>query len=353
MRIKLPNRFSRIVRIVAVILLLVIGAYILNSQRSEFDGAIVMVKDAKGSAIILAIIAEMLSVLTFGLFTYILLQVDLPKVGWLRPVGISLASTTLNNSLPGGAAISSVYTYREYRDLGAGPAFATWTVLAINIISGVALAAMAILGVAVSFRVSQGLDLIVVIFSLTLALVILSVAISNAKIVGGLASSLMRMSFKLLSKPSGGRVEIDRIAAELTAATPGVRSMLLALLFALLNWVFDALVLVLAYEAIGKPIPWSGLLLAYGAGQLAANLPITPGGLGVVEGSLSIALVAYGGAQESAVAAVLIYRLVSYWLTMPFGWAVYVVTVILRRKRNGKASQAGVAVVEGFANEKA
>ena len=41
--------------------------------------------------------------------------------------------------------------------------------------------------------------------------------------------------------------------------------------------------------------------------QLAANLPITPGGLGVVEGSLTIALVAYGGGRDSTVAAVLLY----------------------------------------------
>jgi len=42
----------------------------------------------------------------------------------------------------------------------------------------------------------------------------------------------------------------------------------------------------------GRRGQWKGLLLAYGAGQLAADLPITPGGLGVVEGSLTIALVA-------------------------------------------------------------
>ena len=59
------------------------------------------------------------------------------------------------------------------------------------------------------------------------------------------------------------------------------------------------------FLAIHAPIPWKGLLLAYGAGQLAATLPITPGGLGVVEGSITVALVAFGGAETSTAYAVL------------------------------------------------
>ena len=85
-------------------------------------------------------------------------------------------------------------------------------------------------------------------------------------------------------------------------------------------------------------MPWKGLLLAYGAGQLAANLPITPGGLGVVEGSLTIALVAFGGAEASTVAGVLVYRLFNFWLLLPVGWGAWgVLTVQSRRQRAGAA----------------
>ncbi len=60
--------------------------------------------------------------------------------------------------------------------------------------------------------------------------------------------------------------------------------------------------------------------IAYGAGQLAAALPITPGGLGAVEGSITIALVAFGGAHVATVDAVLLYRLISFWLVLVIGW---------------------------------
>jgi hypothetical protein len=74
------------------------------------------------------------------------------------------------------------------------------------------------------------------------------------------------------------------------------------------------------FLAIHAPIPWSGLLLAYGAGQLAATLPITPGGLGVVEGSITIALVQFGGPVTSTADAVLLYRIISFWFILVVGW---------------------------------
>ncbi len=86
-------------------------------------------------------------------------------------------------------------------------------------------------------------------------------------------------------------------------------------------------------------MPWQGLLLAYGAGQLAANLPITPGGLGVVEGSLAIALVAYGNSEASTVAAVLLYRVVSFWAMLPLGWTAW--AVLTARARRGHATEPG------------
>jgi hypothetical protein len=98
--------------------------------------------------------------------------------------------------------------------------------------------------------------------------------------------------------------------------------------------------------AVGVGIPWRGLLLAYGAGQLAANLPVTPGGLGVVEGSLTIALVTFGGAEPSTVAAVFLYRILSFWLELPIGWATWAALVWRHRP-----AAAGAEVPADLAQE--
>jgi hypothetical protein len=44
-----------------------------------------------------------------------------------------------------------------------------------------------------------------------------------------------------------------------------------------------------------------------------------------VEGSLTVALVAYGGGQVTTVAAVLVYRMITFWLLLVVGWATYAV----------------------------
>ncbi|MGH8917520.1 MAG: lysylphosphatidylglycerol synthase transmembrane domain-containing protein, partial [Actinomycetes bacterium] len=93
--------------------------------------------------------------------------------------------------------------------------------------------------------------------------------------------------------------------------------------FSAANWAFDLACLAAAFLGVGADVPWRGLLLAYAAAQLATNLPITPGGLGVVEGSLTIALVAFGGVEATTVAAVLVYRLLSFWAVLPVGWGAW------------------------------
>lgn len=96
-----------------------------------------------------------------------------------------------------------------------------------------------------------------------------------------------------------------------TAATAG------ALFVA--GWMADAACLISALLAIGAAPPWSDLLLAYCSAQLVSFLPVTPGGLGLVEGSLAITLVGTGAAAAPVLAAVLLYRALSYWATLPTG----------------------------------
>ena len=118
-------------------------------------------------------------------------------------------------------------------------------------------------------------------------------------------------------------------------------------------WIADCGCLAFAFLAVGSPVPWQGLLLAYCAAQLAVNLPITPGGLGVVEGSLTVALVAFGGGRAPTVAAVLLYRVISFWLPLPTGAGCYVALARGRRRRERalRDSAAAAAPPPGLPTE--
>jgi pimeloyl-ACP methyl ester carboxylesterase len=91
---------------------------------------------------------------------------------------------------------------------------------------------------------------------------------------------------------------------------------------ALANWLADAAVLAVSIRATGATVPWHDLLLVYSSSIAAQSLNITPGGLGVTEGSLSLALVATGLGTGQALAAVLLYRFASFWLAALAGWLI-------------------------------
>ena len=85
------------------------------------------------------------------------------------------------------------------------------------------------------------------------------------------------------------------------------------------RWGFEYLVLLLALYAIdARPEPWS-VLLAFVTASVLSMIPLTPGGLGFVEAGLAATLVAAGIGADKALAATLLFRLVSFWLPLPIG----------------------------------
>ena len=87
---------------------------------------------------------------------------------------------------------------------------------------------------------------------------------------------------------------------------------------------FDYFALLCALRATGANPNAPLVLLAYAATAVIALVPLTPGGLGIVEASLSGLLVLAGVGSASAIIATLAYRLVTYWLPIFAGGGVYV-----------------------------
>jgi uncharacterized protein (TIRG00374 family) len=113
---------------------------------------------------------------------------------------------------------------------------------------------------------------------------------------------------------------------------------------------FDYGCLLAALRATGAGPQPSLVLLAYSAADILAMLPLTPGGLGIVEASLSGLLVLADVRASYALLATLAYRVISYWLPLLAGPPAY----ILFRRRYGppvsrRAAPDGAAAVDGHA----
>ena len=95
----------------------------------------------------------------------------------------------------------------------------------------------------------------------------------------------------------------------------------------------DYLSLLAALRATGAQPNPSLVLLAYAATAVVVLVPLTPGGLGIVEASLTGLLVLAGVTSSRAVLATLAYRIGAYWLPIVSGGVAY----LLYRRRYGTA----------------
>jgi uncharacterized protein (TIRG00374 family) len=93
--------------------------------------------------------------------------------------------------------------------------------------------------------------------------------------------------------------------------------------FAAADLLFDLLSLDLMFLAFRYQPGFGPLAVAYGAANIASAIPITPGGLGVIEVTLVAITVGFGAPRATAVIAVLGYRVVNYWLPLLPGAVAY------------------------------
>jgi uncharacterized protein (TIRG00374 family) len=94
-------------------------------------------------------------------------------------------------------------------------------------------------------------------------------------------------------------------------------------IWAAANWILDATSLWVFLSAFGAHVSPIDVLVAYGLANILAVIPLTPSGLGVIELTIIAVLKGFGVPSDVAAAGVLSWRLVNFWLPIPFGGASY------------------------------
>jgi len=84
-----------------------------------------------------------------------------------------------------------------------------------------------------------------------------------------------------------------------------------------------ALTLAGCLTAFNAHLPLAGTVAVYLAGAAVASASPTPGGLGAMEAALVAGLTAIGAAAGPAIAGVLAFRLLTFWLPILPGWLAY------------------------------
>lgn len=268
---------------------------------------------------------QSLSLFAYSALTKAALGHEGNRIGVLRLFRIQLSTKALGNIVPGGSAASSALGYRLITMCGVPGPDAAFALATAGIGSAVVLNFVLWFGLLISIP-ARGVNavygsaaLVGVVLMAFAAFVIFGLVEGQGRSERLVRAVARRLRFdenhaaEVLSH-LGGRLEnlySDKVLLRKVVA------------WALANWLLDALSLWVFLRAFGGNIGFDGLLVAFGIANVFSVIPITPGGLGIVEGIYIPTLVGFGVMSRTATVGVLSYRVAQYWMPIVVGWLCY------------------------------
>jgi uncharacterized membrane protein YbhN (UPF0104 family) len=239
---------------------------------------------------------------------------------------IDISALGLSHLLPGGGATATALRYRLLTLAGMQPA----DVITAAAIEGAGAAVMLALvfGAGLLLALPGAADdtyLLLVGAAAGVFLVSGSVAVFLLIRHQVRAVRLVRTAAALVPRAdpeAAGRL-VDNLASRLRTLAGDSRLLARTCAWAGANWIFDAASLWVFLRAFGPGEGLQWLLVAYGLAGLLALLPFTPGGLGIVEGTLVSVLVGFGTPHTQAILGVITWRLAEFWMPIPLAALAY------------------------------
>jgi len=298
------------------------------------------------TALVVGVLLEIAALAAYTQLTHSVLPPGGP--GRVRIFRINLSTLALSHVSPGGTAPGAALGYRLLTQSGVSGAdtgFALGTqgigsAVVLNVIFWCALVAFLVVH---GFHAPSGLGGHASASASILVVVAAAAGVLLLGAFGGLFSLLTRGQERAsrIIRRGAGRLRfldpdritslVERLAQRFAVLMDDRVLLRRAVAWAAANWLLDAASLWVFVAAFGHVISPIDLLTAYGLANVLAAIPITPGGLGVVEFVLVSMLAGFGLTDGQALSAVLAYRAVNFWLPIPFGGLAYA-TLELERK---------------------
>jgi len=318
------SRRYRVRRSVLAALAIAVLASVIVIERHTLAESLHVLAHLNWAWFLLALASETISLFSFGLSRKLLLQVNGQPARFSTVMAITYAANALSISIPfAGAELALVFSYRQFRRHGVDAATTGWMLAVSAIFSTSALALLLAIGALAgnaSLASAAGF-LGALVFIVPGAAVLLALRFENVRrLLHQIIAWLVGVSRSILGVPTQGVDGLDEFldrVASLRLSGPRYAEVFG---LAVLNWTADCGALACAIKATGQPVPWHSLLLVYGAGAAVGSTGITPGGFALVELALTAALTAAGLHRSTALAAVLAYRLVNFWMILIGGW---------------------------------
>ncbi len=295
---------------------------------------------------VLALLAvTTLNVLTFAPPWLVLL----PGLRFWRTLMMTQATTALSIVVPGGAAVGIAGAYGILRRWGYTPAAVARAVTLVSLWNQLANLAYPIL--ALFLLSSVGGETTVLATAAFIGVAILGVVVAALVLVlysGRMAGEIGDVAARLASWVRGkfrrapvawGGPSFERFRDDAVELLKRRWHLLtLATLAGSLTVFAVLLVSLRALQVPASAVSWEEAFAAWALARLLGSIPITPGGIGVVELSLTATLIGFGGGNTGVVAAVLVFRFLTIVPTLVLG-LITAAGLALRSRRTASQPQ--------------
>ena len=319
-----PRVRRSVVQTITVIVIIFLIEYVVLPNFAEARRSVALLTHLNLVLVAFAVLCEASALVAYAELTRSVLHPVAPTR--LTVLRINLSTFALSHVLPAGSATGGALGYRLLTTAGvpgttAGFGLGVQAIGSAVVLNGIFWCALFISIPLNGFNPLYGyaaLGGVVLFAAFAGTLVLLSRGQRRAD------SWIMRLAERL---PFLNAATVDRllqsVAERITILIKNRVVLRRSLLLAACNWFLDAMSLWVFVWAFGHAMNPIDLLVAYGLANILAVIPLTPGGLGVIEGVLIPTLVGFHVPKGIAVFAVLAYRLVNFWLPIPIGGAAY------------------------------
>ncbi len=338
----------RKVVITALIVLLMFAAiYVLLPKLIGLEDAIQKMQEGEWQWFVVAVGFNVLAFASYVALFRGVIGENLVHLDWRESYQITMAGLAASRVLSAGGAGGVILSYWALRKAGMRRAEAAKRMVAfLVLLYAFYVIAVIVFGVLLETGVLAGPN--------PVSMTIVPAAIAGGVLIGFMLIMLIpgdlqrrlslegnnwasRLALKLSTVPAtistGGRMAVGFMR------TP--RKGGLAIIGAVGFWASNIGILWATFMAFGIAVPLGVLVMGFFVG-MAANLAPDPAGVGAVDGGLIGAFVIFGLPATTVIAAVLVYRLIAFWMPLPPG----IVAFLQLRRTVARWESEGRPVVE-------
>jgi uncharacterized membrane protein YbhN (UPF0104 family) len=329
-----PRRpYRRWLRRAAVAAILALFTVELVVGWPSLSTALAQLRAPEPGWLVAAVAAEMAAMAAYARMQRRLLLSAGLRIPLHRHIALAYAAHSLSVTLPAGPAFSTRFNYQQMRRFGATPAVASWCIALSGILSAAALAVVTAGGALAAHGTPEWTTLT----GLAAAALLITLGVRHITRHPQALEPATRVALRgvnlLRRRPAAqGLDRVRGFVDQLRAARLTLGHGAAAAYFALLNWLLDAACLWMCFHALSDAgVNPTQVLLAFCAGMAAGTLTIIPGGLGIIDSALILGLVTGGVDTPTAIATVVLYRLISVGFIIGVGWITW---LAIRRRQH-------------------